>query len=43
MDATKKRRGGRWGGKMMKKKSNDSGSWQKLFSLNPGAGERLSG
>lgn len=38
MDAAKKRRA-----KMMKKKSNDAGSWQKLSSLNPRAGEMLAG
>lgn len=35
-----KREGGK---KMLKKKSNDAGSWQKLSSLNPGAGEMLAG
>lgn len=35
-----KRAGGK---KMMKKKSNDAGSWQKISSLNPGAGETLAG
>lgn len=35
-----KREGGK---KMPKKKSNDVGSWQELFSLNPGAGEMLAG
>lgn len=40
MDATKKRSGGK---KMMKKKSNAAGSWQKLSSVNPGAGEILAG
>lgn len=39
MDMTKKRRAK----KMMKKKSNDAGSRQKLSSLNPGVGEALAG